>query len=99
MISANKARASTNAKPSIVIVNTCSLASVVLQTAVINAENIEPIPMPDPITPNTAMPAPKSLADSISINKSPFNKINVNVLHHLYINKLILQIHMLEDTQ
>ena len=28
-----------------------------------------------------------------------FNKINVNVLHHLYINKLILQIHMLEETQ
>ena len=33
----------------------------------LKAEKIEPIPIPDPITPSTAIPAPNSLADSISI--------------------------------
>ena len=56
MINAKSAKASTKAKPNIVIVKTCSLASGFLPTAVINAEKIEPIPIPEPITPRTAMP-------------------------------------------
>ena len=78
---------------------TCSLASGFLPTAVIKAEKMEPIPIPDPITQSTAIPAPNSLADSISIIFSLGYKVNVNVLHHLYTNKLILQIHTLVERQ
>jgi len=98
IINANNANASTNAKPNIVIVNTCSLASGFLPTAEINAAKIEPIPIPEPMTPKTAIPAPNSFADSISMKLLlSILKVNVNVLHHLYINKLILQIHMPEE--
>ena len=61
MIKANNAKASTSANPSIVIVKTCSLASGFLPTAEINAAKIDPMPIPEPITPKTAMPAPKVL--------------------------------------
>ena len=46
MTNANKAIASTRAKPNIVIVKTSFLAAGFLPTAVIKAEKIEPIPIP-----------------------------------------------------
>ena len=64
---ANNAIASTKAKPNIVIVKTSPLAAGFLPTAWINYEKIFPIPIPDPITPITARPAPITFAASISI--------------------------------
>src|SRR5581483_266838 len=58
MTSANSAMASTSAKPSIVIVNTSPRAEGLRPTAEMNDENTLPMPMPAPMRPITARPAP-----------------------------------------
>ena len=65
--SAKSAIASTSANPSIVIVNTSLRAAGLRPTASIKDENMFPIPIPEPITPITARPAPITYAASISI--------------------------------
>ena len=66
-----------------VIVKTCSLASGFLPTAEMKAAKIDPIPIPDPITPKTAIPAPKVFCRFNIHNLILLKlKVNVNVLHH-----------------
>ena len=66
MTNANKAIASTRAKPNIVMVKTSFLAAGFLPTAVIKAAKTLPIPIPAPITPITAKPAPNYFSPSTS---------------------------------
>ena len=63
---AKSAIASTRANPNIVIVKTSFLAAGFLPTAVIKAAKTLPIPIPAPITPITANPAPNYLSPSTS---------------------------------
>src|SRR3546814_13647063 len=64
--------ASTRAKPSIVIVKTSPRAAGLRPTAPMKDEKTLPMPIPAPITPIMAKPAPMSFAASISIGHFPF---------------------------